>query len=496
MADLRDLNNRALTVLQPCFDGTTPPDWLRAMLDDGLSAITLYRRNISSEEQLAALTSELRRHQPELIIAVDEEGGDITRVEGQGSSFPGNAVLGAIDDVALTESVGEAIGSMLARCGVNLDLAPVVDLYNPTSSVIGTRSFGMDPDLVARHTASYVKGIQASCVAACAKHFPGHGQTAEDSHFTAPRAAEDAKLPPHLVSFQAAISAGVKAIMSAHLVLPRYGELPATLNRLVLDGLLRKDLRFDGVVITDGMEMESIVKPFGLEKGTVMALAAGADLICVGGGLPNKDTVVTLRAALVDAVVRGRLSEERLHDAARRVRALATWAHPVAASDVDLRVGLVAARLAITRQGIGSPLDQPPHVVEFSQDTIHGGRGMPWGLGCPAAKAFLDRLLPGTTWHSVRHDEPYLHDVLAAAEARPLILSVRNLHRHEWMRRMVRDILTTRPDAVLIEAGMPIGLPDTGAVIAAHSGSLASAIAVVEVLTERSWDDVHGHQAQ
>ncbi|MGW3715681.1 glycoside hydrolase family 3 protein [Streptomyces sp. NPDC005133] len=491
MSDLSDLNNQALTVLQPCFDGTTPPNWLRAMLDAGLGAVTLYRRNISSREQVAELTSELRQYQPELIVALDEEGGDITRLEGiEGSSFPGNAVLGAVDDVALTESVAEAIGFMLAGCGVNLDFAPVVDLHNPTSLVIGTRSFGMDPGLVARHTAAYVKGIQASSVAACAKHYPGHGQTADDSHFTATRAAEGIDLSPHLIPFQAAISAGVKTIMSAHLVLPGYGELPATLNRRVLDGILRKELGFDGVVITDGIEMASIVEIFGIEQGTVMAVAAGADLICIGGGNPDEDTVVALRTALVDAVSQGRLSEERLHDAARRVRSLAAWTHPVAASDVDLRVGLEAARRAISCQGVGGLLDRPPHIVGFSEDTsTRVRRGTPWGFDCPPARAFLDRLLPGTTWQTVRPLEPSLRNVLAAAEGRPLVLSVRNLHRYKWTTQLVRDILAARPDAVLVETGMPMGLPAAGMVITTRSGSLASAIAVVEVLTGRSWSD-------
>src|SRR3954453_6644299 len=184
----------SLTVLQPGFPGTTAPDWLLRRLGEGLASVGLFGRNIPSPDQLAALTAQLRAERDDVLVAIDEEGGDVTRLEvGTGSSFPGNNALGAVDDVALTEAVALELGRRLAACGVNLNWAPSADVNsNPANPVIGVRSFGADTDLVARHTAAYVTGLQSAGVAACTKHFPGHGDTAVDSHLALPRIDADA----------------------------------------------------------------------------------------------------------------------------------------------------------------------------------------------------------------------------------------------------------------------------------------------------------------
>ena len=179
----------------------------------------------------------------------------MTRVAyAEGSPYPGNAALGVVDDVALTRDVYAAIGGDLARLGINTDLAPCADVLAPGgSSVVGTRSFGSDPDLVARHVTAAVAGLQGAGVAACAKHFPGHGSTAADSHLTlatvsgtlAELRARD--LPP----FAAAIAAGALAVMPGHLRVPELtGDLPATLSAAAVTGLLRGELGFGGVVIS------------------------------------------------------------------------------------------------------------------------------------------------------------------------------------------------------------------------------------------------------
>src|SRR5207248_840352 len=179
-------------------------------------------------------------------------------------SFPGNWALGVADDVAVTAEVAAAIGSLCARAGVSLDLAPCADVNsNPDNPVIGIRSFGSDPELVARHVAAFVEGLQRCRVAACAKHFPGHGDTAQDSHHELPRAEGD--LEAALVPFRAAIEAGVKSIMTAHIVVPSYGELPATVSRRLLTDLLRGELGFDGLVVTDALEMRGLADSVGIE---------------------------------------------------------------------------------------------------------------------------------------------------------------------------------------------------------------------------------------
>ncbi len=182
------LTRDALTVLQPGFAGTTAPDWLLRRLGEGLASVGLFGRNIASPGQLAALTAQLRAERDDVLVAIDEEGGDVTRLEVRsGSSFPGNHALGAVDDVELTRAVAHELGRRLAACGVNLNWAPSADVNsNPSNPVIGVRSFGADTELAARHTAAYVTGLQSAGVAACTKHFPGHGDTAVDSHHCLP----------------------------------------------------------------------------------------------------------------------------------------------------------------------------------------------------------------------------------------------------------------------------------------------------------------------
>lgn len=190
------------------------------------------------------------------------------------------------------------------------------------------RSFGADPALVARHTAAYVEGIQSAGVAACTKHFPGHGDTAVDSHHALPRIDADLETlhARELVPFKAAIAAGSKSVMSAHILLPALDpDRPATLSPQILTGLLRGELGYEGLIVTDAVEMQAISATYGIERGSVLAIAAYADALCVGGGLEDDATVERLRDALVTAVRDGELAEERLADAAARVRALASW---------------------------------------------------------------------------------------------------------------------------------------------------------------------------
>ncbi len=188
-----------------------------------------------------------------------------------GSSRPGNFALGAVDDPALTEAVARDLGAELAAAGITLNYAPDADVNsNPANPVIGVRSFGADPALVARHTAAWVRGLQAGGVAACAKHFPGHGDTRVDSHHDLPRITADrARLDAcELAPFRAAVAAGVQAVMTGHLLVPALDpELPATLSQRILGGLLRDELGFSGVVVTDAVEMRAVADRYGFAGG-------------------------------------------------------------------------------------------------------------------------------------------------------------------------------------------------------------------------------------
>ncbi|WP_370110729.1 glycoside hydrolase family 3 protein [Streptacidiphilus sp. MAP12-33] len=497
------LHRDALTVLQPGFVGTEPPDWLRRHLGDGLGSVALFARNVTDPAQLARLTAELRRENPHVLVAIDEEGGDVTRLEaGSGSSWPGNLALGAVDDPGLTRDVARELGRALAECGVNYNWAPSADVNsNPDNPVIGVRSFGADPELCARHTAAWVEGLQSAGVAACAKHFPGHGDTAVDSHLGLPVVDVDVDLlrSRDLVPFKAAIAAGAKAVMTAHIMVPALdGDRPATLSSAVLD-LLRSapaagGLGYDGLIVTDGIEMGAIADTYGVARGSVLAVAAGVDAICVGGGLADEETVLGLRDALVRAVRDGELAEERLAQAADRVRALGAWtAEQVEAGGrlaPDLAIGLRAARraLRVTRApGIGfAPVTERPYVLSFSPvANIAVGDETPWGVAGMLAARF-----PGTRVESVGPDDvtpqslpAFVERVRREAAGRRLVLVVRDLHRHAWMAAAADGLLAGRPDAAVVEMGVPQAPPRGALHVATHGAARVCGLAAVEVLT-------------
>ncbi|MDO0911884.1 glycoside hydrolase family 3 protein [Streptomyces sp. DT2A-34] len=481
------LTRDALTVLQPGFTGTTAPDWLLRRLGEGLASVGLFGRNIASPEQLAALTAQLRAERDDVLVAIDEEGGDVTRLEVRcGSSFPGNHALGAVDDVELTRQVASELGRRLAACGVNLNWAPSADVNsNPANPVIGVRSFGADTALVARHTAAYVTGLQSAGVAACTKHFPGHGDTAVDSHHALPRidAALDVLTDRELSPFRAAIAAGTRAMMSAHILVPALDPgHPATLSRPVLTDLLRGELGYTGLIVTDGMEMQAIAATYGIERGSVLAIAAGADAICVGGGLADDETVRRLRDALTAAVRSGELPEERLAEAAERVRELARWtatATPVTDAEGRTDVGLVAARRALQATGAAdfTPLTEAPYVVALTPvANIAVGDETPWGVA-----AELARLLPGTQTGSFVGEDAG-RDALEAAGDRRIVAVVRDEHRHPWMQRALDTLLTARPDTIVVEMGVPQAPPRGALHLATHGAARVCGRAAAEVI--------------
>ncbi|MFE4019838.1 glycoside hydrolase family 3 protein [Streptomyces sp. NPDC059101] len=494
------LTRDALAVLQPGFTGTTAPDWLLHRLDEGLATVALFGRNVHSPEQLAALTARLRGIREDLLVAIDEEGGDVTRLEVRGgSSFPGNLALGAVDDPELTHAVARELGRRLADCGINFNWAPSADVNsNPANPVIGVRSFGAAPELVARHTAAYVQGLQSAGVAACTKHFPGHGDTATDSHHDLPRITADLTMlqERELVPFRAAVAAGTRAVMSAHILLPALdAERPATLSPAALHGLLRAPateggLGFDGLIVTDGIEMRAIAATYGIERGSVLALAAGADAICVGGGLADEDTVLRLRDALVRAVREGDLPEERLADAAARVRTLAHWTRDAGAGEGAAPapgIGLTAARraLRLTSATPYEPLTGPAYVAAFTPlANIAVGDETPWGVA-----AELSGLLPGTETAAYTAEDAaagtraLVDTLLTAAGDRPVVAVVRDLHRHPWMADALHALLTARPRTAVVEMGVPQAPPQGTPHLATHGAARVCSQAAAEALT-------------
>ncbi|MDX6331488.1 MAG: beta-N-acetylhexosaminidase [Streptomycetaceae bacterium] len=481
------LTRDALAVLQPGFAGTTAPDWLLHRLDEGLASVALFGRNIQSPAQVAALTAQLRAVRPDVLVVADEEGGDVTRLEVRsGSSFPGNHALGAVDDPALTRAVAAELGRRLADCGVNLTWAPCADVNSdPGNPVIGVRSFGADPDLVARHTAAYVEGLQSAGVAACTKHFPGHGDTSVDSHDAVPRIDVDAATlrARELIPFRAAVAAGTKGVMSAHILVPALDpDRPGTLSSTVLTSLLRDELGYDGLIITDGMDMRAVSDVYGIDGGTVLAIAAGADAICVGGGPSDEDTVTLLRDAIVRAVQNGDLPRARLADAAERVRSLAGWAagKTGTAPEADLSIGLTAARraLRVTRTESYVPIASAPYVAAFTpMANIAVGDETPWGVG-----AELERFFPGTVTATFRDGDALTANAVHSAGDRRIVAVVRDVHRHPWMAGALGSLLAARPDTVVVEMGVPQAPPSGAMHIATHGAARVCGRAAAEVI--------------
>lgn len=469
-------------VLMPGFCGAQVPDWLSRAVEGGLGGVCLFAPNVGAD--VAALTGALHGVRSDLLVASDEEGGEVTRLEAAtGSSWPGHGALGRLDDLDSTRRIAAAIGRQARQAGVDLVLAPDADVTsNPDNPVIGLRSFGTDPELVARHTAAFVEGVQRATVAACAKHYPGHGDTRTDSHLGLPVIDADVEtlrrrdLPP----FSAAISAGVRAVMTAHVVFPALDGSPATLSPTVL-GLLRGELGFRGVIMSDALDMKAISAGVGRGRGAVLALAAGVDLVCIGN--PNHPTPYDDEAAfhevhdaLVEAVAAGQLSRGRLEEAAQQVADLARWVaeaqsprSQAAARESDERsdeasddrsdaheVAHTVARLVLDTHGTpraGTPL----HLLDL--------RGTPNVAAGPRPSGVVTALRARFTGLTVHHAAGeaetistlagILAGALAAADGESLVVLTGSPHRSPGMQRLLDAVVAARPDTVVVATGLP-----------------------------------------
>ncbi len=296
--------------------------------------VILFQRNIQSVQQVQELTTRLQSiakeagHRQPLLIMLDQENGMVRRCGQNATIFPGNMALGAIGSEQIAFDVALATGRELQALGINMNFAPVMDVNNnPANPVIGVRSFGEDPRQVARLGTAMVRGYQAAGILTCLKHFPGHGDTTVDSHLALPVIPHDMKRLEaiELLPFKSAIAAGTgsvgsaDSVMIAHIYLPALMQnemLPATLSHAVVTDLLRKKLGFEGLIISDCMEMQAVSATVGSEQGTVGALRAGIDLVLVSHTFTRQlGSIEAVKVALQN----GTLSEERIQEAAERV---------------------------------------------------------------------------------------------------------------------------------------------------------------------------------
>jgi beta-N-acetylhexosaminidase len=449
-----------LPTLLPGFAGTVLPGWLRDRLRADLGGVCLFAQNISSSGQLRALTDAIVAENPHAIIAIDEEGGDVTRLcAATGARFPGNAVLGRLDDLKITYDTAAAIGWSVRQAGCNVDFAPCADINSRSENpVIGVRSFGSDAELVSRHGRAWVAGLQSTGVAATAKHFPGHGDTAQDSHISLPEV--DCSLGElrrrELLPFVAAIEAGCQLIMTSHILLPQVDPAhPATMSRIVLHDLLRGELGFSGVIVSDALDMAGASGSLGMAGAAVAALRAGCDLLCLGTDNTD-DQIAEIEQAVSTAVADGDLASARLSEATDRVRRLASDLEaarrlvgqpPLAAlgrsgndakliNALDVRSGAWDWRTRAAGQYTVLRLEADPNIAVGST---------PWGpFTVPAFNA--QPICVITPEHS---ELPPFQSGL------PVLVVGRDIHRHRFAREAVDQLRSQHVNVLVVDMGWP-----------------------------------------
>jgi beta-N-acetylhexosaminidase len=436
-----------LPTLLPGFAGTTLPAWLQARLRAGLGGVCLFATNIDSLAQLRDLTDAIYAENPRALIAIDEEGGDVTRLFArEGSPSPGNAVLGRLDDVATTAYAARQIGEQLRCTGVNVNFAPSVDINsNPDNPVIGVRSFGDRADQVARHGAAWVAALQSTGVAATAKHFPGHGDTAQDSHLALPvidRSLADLQVR-ELIPFAAAIEAGAHLVMTSHILLPQLdADQPATMSRPILEGLLRAELGFPGVIVSDALDMAGAQSQGGLGETAARALTAGCDLLCLGTANTDTDIAAIERAA-------GLVPPERVDAATDRVLTLAE--HVVAKPDPDDGPSTSSSRISADQ--LIRAFDVQPAVSTWrpsSPDAVtvvrlqarpNSAAGpVPWGPPPTASEIVVSAAQP-------------LPSTPIPSEA--VLVTGQDIHRHAFTRAAVDRLRAEHGNVLVVDMGWP-----------------------------------------
>ena len=451
-----------LTTLLPGFTGTALPVWLRDRLRAGLGGVCLYAQNISSLEQLHDLTDAIMAENPYAIIAIDEEGGDVTRLfAATGAPFPGNAVLGRLDDLDTTHDTAAAIGWSLRGAGCTVNFAPCVDVNSRSDNpVIGVRSFGRDAELVAQHGRAWVAGLQSTGVAASAKHFPGHGDTAQDSHVSLPivNRSLDALRRCELVPFAAAIEVGCRVIMTSHIMLPQLDpDHPATMSRVVLNDLLRGELGFSGVIVSDALDMAGASGSLGMAGAAVAALQAGCDLLCLGTE-NSDDQLAEIERAVASAVTNGKLASTRVSEAVNRVRGL-------------------SAELEDAREAAGQPPDSAPRWSKDEAELVRTFDIQPeaadWRTKASGRytvvrlEASPNIAVGATPWdpfastHAAFAAQPVW--LISAEQSalpplqpeQPVLVVGRDIHRHPFARNAVDELRSGHVDVLVVDMGWP-----------------------------------------
>ncbi len=322
---LRDVRRHAGQLCIAGFAGCSLPTELTALAREfDLGGVILFARNVDSPEQVAELAREAQALADELPlwVSVDQEGGRVARLKAPFTVWPPMLALGRSGDEQLAARFAKALAAELTAVGISLDYTPVLDvLTNPRNPAIGDRALAERAEDVARLGTVVIDTLQQEGIAACGKHFPGHGDTATDSHFDLPLVEHppDRLEAVEFVPFRAAIQARVAAIMTAHILVPCFdGQRPATLSRRVVDEVLKQQLGYEGLVLSDDLEMKAISARYGLGQAAAGAIAAGCDVVLLCGSA--QEPQVLALEAIIHAVEEGSLPLQRVEDALARQR--------------------------------------------------------------------------------------------------------------------------------------------------------------------------------
>ena len=344
-----DLETQAARLFTVGFYGKTVTDDLSRLVARGVGGAIFFARNVGSPAEVVDATSSIKRlaGRP-LFIALDQEGGQVSRLRQGFTEVPPMRAVGATGNASLAREVGALIGREVSAVGFDMNYAPVLDVdTNPANPIIAARSFGRTPEIVSEFGVAFAAGLESVGVAACGKHFPGHGDTSQDSHLELPRLQhtlerlEQVELKP----FAAAVKAGIPSMMTAHVIFePLDSVYPATMSRPVLHGLLREKMGYDGLIVTDDIEMRAIADHYGVEDTIVRGLNAGVDhfLCCHTAEVAHQAI-----EAVIHAVERGAVSREIVATANRRIESFTQrYARP-ALKNADLSVLRCEAHQAV-----------------------------------------------------------------------------------------------------------------------------------------------------
>ncbi|AEY64538.1 beta-N-acetylhexosaminidase [Clostridium sp. BNL1100] len=307
------------------IDGYVADEHARQMIEENnVGGFILFKSNIQNSNQMLGLLNSLksinRANKVPLFLSVDEEGGRVSRLPDEFLKIPSNKTIGKLNNSSVSHQVGSIIGEELKSFGMNMDFAPVLDINsNPKNPVIGDRSFGTAPDLVSKLGIQTMQGLQSQNIIPVVKHFPGHGDTSTDSHVGLPRVNNDLKRLRNfeLRPFADAIENGAEAVMVAHILLPKIDpENPASFSRTIISDILRTEMNYDGVVITDDFTMGAIVKNYNIGQAAVKSILAGSDIVLVCHDYDKQKAVIS---ALKNAAQSGQLPLDRIDQSVTRI---------------------------------------------------------------------------------------------------------------------------------------------------------------------------------